>query len=465
MSRLVVIRNLLSILVLVWLLGGCIVPPAEDETPAPTEPAVAEPTPQTSTSQSVTVTGTVVNLRRGPGTNYPADGLVHEGDQVNVTGRNAAGDWLQIMHPAAAGELVWIYGPLTDVDAATVQALTEVTEVTEMTEVATVEVAASIPADLSHCVQWHTVNPNETHLQQITDWFGLDLPSIAALNGMDPEAPLTTGRQICLSVTEQVQTQPVAESPAPQPQPAPISSGQPCITPWGNPHPCPHIPDHPERAIQTISGVPILYHAPGSYNRDLPGLDYDFELVLGDDSTMWNWHMREPAACYDALRAHMAEIPREIGLKRLEVRLSDPVEVDGEGLADMEFSASYSYPDVDWSPIFDGTMAYEDRGKLHPDLASVRMSCYDSPPGRPDDDVFCRIYPNWGNSGSIHLDAAVNILLADTAGQMSRWAKANQYHLQNFHKLQANAYVVPLIDDGSGDPAGFGPCMAVTHAR
>lgn len=461
MSRLVVIRNLLSILVLVWLLGGCIVPPAEDETPAeektpaPAEPAVAEPAPQTSTSLSVTVTGTVVNLRGGPGTDYPAVGLVHEGDQVSVTGRNAAGDWLQAMHPAATGELVWIYGPLTDVDAATVQALAEV---------ATVEVAVSTPTDLSHCVQWHTVNPNETRLQQITDWFGLDVPTVAALNEMDPEAPLTAGGQICLSVTEQVQPQPVAEAPAPQPQPAPIASGQPCITPWGNPHPCPHIPNHPEQATQPVSGVPILYHAPGSYGRSLPGLDYDFELVLGDDSTMWNWRMREPAACYDALRAHMAEIPREIGLKRLEVRLSDPVEVDGEGLVDMEFSASYSYPDVDWSPIFDGTMAYEDRGKLHPDLASVRMRCYDSPRGRPDDDVFCRIYPNWGNSNSIHLDAAVNILLADTAGQMSQLAKANQYHRQNFHKLQANAYVVPLIDDGSGDPAGFGPCMAVTRA-
>ena len=449
------IRNLTSILVLVWLLGGCMVPPAEDETSMPTEPAVAEPAPQTSTSLSVTVIGTIVNLRRGPGTDYPTDGLVHEGDQVSVTGRNAAGDWLQITHPAATGELVWIYGPLTDVEAATVQVLAEA---------ATIEVAVPTPADLSQCAQWHTVNPNETRLQQITDWFGLDLPAVAVLNGMDPEAPLTTGGQICLSATEQVQPQPVAESPAPQPQPAPIASGQPCITPWGNPHPCPHIPDHPERAIQSVSGVPILYHAPGSYGRDLPGLDYDFELVLGDDSTMWSWHMREPAACYDALRVHMAEIPQEIGLKRLEVRLSDPVEVDGEGLVDMEFSASYSFPDVDWGPIFDGTMAYEDRGKLHPDLASVRMHCYDSPRGRTDDDVFCRICPNWGNSGSIHLDAAVNILLADTAGQMSHRAKANQYHRQNFHKLQANAYVVPLINDGSGDPAGFGPCMEVTRA-
>ncbi len=195
MVRLVVLRNLLSILVPVLLLGGCIMPSAEDETSVPADPAVAEPAPQTSTSPDVTVTGTVVNLRRGPGTDYPADGLVYEGDQVSVTGRNAAGNWLQIMHPAATGERVWIYRPLTDVDAATVQALAEI---------ATVKVAVSTPADLSHCVQWHTVNPNETRLQQITDWFDLDLPAVAALNGMDPEAPLTTGEQICLSATEQV---------------------------------------------------------------------------------------------------------------------------------------------------------------------------------------------------------------------------------------------------------------------
>ncbi len=55
--------------------------------------------------------------------------------------------------------------------------------------------AAVAPAD---CTRLHTVNPNETRLQQITDWFGLDLQTVATLNGIDTTAPLIAGTQICL---------------------------------------------------------------------------------------------------------------------------------------------------------------------------------------------------------------------------------------------------------------------------
>ena len=86
--------------------------PTEEPTVEPTAAPTPEPEPQTEAPERVTatVTGTVVNLRMGPGTDYATAGQVREGDQLQVTGRNADGSWLQIMHPAAIGEHVWIYG-------------------------------------------------------------------------------------------------------------------------------------------------------------------------------------------------------------------------------------------------------------------------------------------------------------------------------------------------------------------
>ena len=437
--------------------------PAPQPTPAP-QPA-PEPTPATPAPAAVTVTGTVVNLRTGPGTDHAADGRVRTGDRLRPTGRNAAGDWLRVMHPVATGEHAWIFAALTDLGAADRTALA----VVDGQAAAAPPAAQPAPAyddGIEDCTQWHTINPNETRLAQITDWYGLDLAAVATLNGLDPEAPLAAGTELCLPDAA-VPQPPAPPAAAPAPQPA---AGGPCRSAWGNPFPCPDIPDHPERAVKSVPGMPVLYHAPGTYDRSRhPGLDYDFELILGDDSTMWNWRMRDPEACWDALRVHMGDVPESIGLKRLEVRLSDPPwandmrlkTASNEATADMEYSVSHSYPDVDWGPVLDGT---GDRGDLHPDLGEASLRCYNRPRGRPDDDAFCRLYPVWGNSGSIHLEAAVNLTLADAAGQMSRRAVGYQYGFTHPVRLHHNAYVVPLIDDRSGDPAGSGPCMEVTRA-
>ncbi len=243
----VLLRTLAPVLVLGLLLGGCIMSAAEDEAPVHIEPAVAErmaelseaafpeataaepapkptpetvaPTPESETAVSehvvATVTGSLVNLRVGPGTDHPTAGHVHAGDQVRITGRNADGSWLQLLHPVAVGKLVWIFGPLTDINDTTVQTLAEVTAVAVELEVeaqpavtvptsepvaqpepeAPSVAAPTVPAD---CVRHHTVNSNETRLQQITDWLGLDLAATAALNGIAPDAPLTAGTELCL---------------------------------------------------------------------------------------------------------------------------------------------------------------------------------------------------------------------------------------------------------------------------
>ena len=394
------------------LIAAGAMPAAETEAaPTPEPVPVAEPTPEPAPEPAaapepeparLTVTGTVVNVRAGPGTGHPIALQAAAGDQFEVTGRNADATWLQVADPRTAEGRLWIYGALTDFDAGT----------------------ALISLALA------------------------DAPALAV--------------QVA-----QPEPEPAAQPPAaPAPQPA---AGGTCRSAWGNPYPCPIVPDHPERAVKSVPADLVMYRAPGSYSRDLPGLDYDFELVLGDDSTMWNWRMRDPAACYDALRVHMGAIPKDIGLKRLEVRLTDSPwandmrlkEASNEAHEDMEYSAAHSYPDVDWGPVLDGTGT---RGDLHPDLGDATLRCYDRPRGRPDDDVFCRIYPVWGNSGSIHLEAAVNLALADAAGAMSRQAHANQYGQKNRILLEYNSYLVPIIDDGSGNPAGSGPCLEVTRA-
>jgi len=60
--------------------------------------------------QSVTVTGSVVNLRQGPGTQYAVVGSASSGDTLLVTGE--APDWYRIYVPEKS-LFAWIYSPLT----------------------------------------------------------------------------------------------------------------------------------------------------------------------------------------------------------------------------------------------------------------------------------------------------------------------------------------------------------------
>ena len=204
--------------------------PTVEPTPEPEPPLASTPAVQ----PTVTVTGTVVNLRQGPGTDHPTHGQVRSGNQLQVTGRNADGSWLRVVHPAATDGQVWIYGPLTDLDAATVKMLAEVAmveidvatpptpepesvpELVAEPKPAQQQAAPTVPVD---CARRHTVNPNETHLKLITDWFGLDLAATAALNGISPDTPLIAGMEICLSDTTPAQQQ--AQQPAPAPEQAP----------------------------------------------------------------------------------------------------------------------------------------------------------------------------------------------------------------------------------------------------
>lgn len=82
----------------------------------PTPPADPAPPPPTPSSVTLTVTGTVVNVRTGPSTNYPIRMQVRQGDELQARALNNAGDWVQVSDPTGGTELLWIHAPLTDLE-------------------------------------------------------------------------------------------------------------------------------------------------------------------------------------------------------------------------------------------------------------------------------------------------------------------------------------------------------------
>jgi hypothetical protein len=79
------------------------------DTPTPT-PQAETPTPG---GPPVAVTTTDLNVREGPGQEYPVLGLLPVGTQVEVTGKNLDGTWWQIVYPPGSAERAWIYAPFT----------------------------------------------------------------------------------------------------------------------------------------------------------------------------------------------------------------------------------------------------------------------------------------------------------------------------------------------------------------
>ncbi len=83
----------------------------------------ATPTPSPSATRAASVTASLphavvttdaLNVRTGPGTNYPKTGVVRKGDQVVVTGRTERGDWLAVT--LADGKKGWVAASLVKLD-------------------------------------------------------------------------------------------------------------------------------------------------------------------------------------------------------------------------------------------------------------------------------------------------------------------------------------------------------------
>ena len=107
------------------------VPPSPTEPPTAipaTEPPPATPEPPTVTPTAEPQTPRVVadgdvNLRGGPGKAYPVAGKLLAGQEAEILGRNASGDWWQLAWPGGkqawvAGTVVQILGPIDTVAVA-----------------------------------------------------------------------------------------------------------------------------------------------------------------------------------------------------------------------------------------------------------------------------------------------------------------------------------------------------------
>ncbi len=81
-------------------------PPTDTPTPLPTA-ALGTPTPL----PAVAIPRSDLNVRQGPGTDYPTMGTARAGQAYPITGRNAAGDWWRIEYLGQPG---WLYAPLTE---------------------------------------------------------------------------------------------------------------------------------------------------------------------------------------------------------------------------------------------------------------------------------------------------------------------------------------------------------------
>ena len=116
-------------------------PATPTDTPSPT----GTPTPVQPEAQ---VTEGPLNLREGPGTNYGWVGQVEVGQRLRITGRNRAGDWLQICCPAGASRESWISAAYVGVNVP-ISTLPEFPDPPTPTPTATIPAAELTEVDLS----------------------------------------------------------------------------------------------------------------------------------------------------------------------------------------------------------------------------------------------------------------------------------------------------------------------------
>ena len=90
------------------------IPLQPTDTPTPSRPTALVLSPEQSRRVEGRVTAFALNVRAGPSTAYPIVGGLSLGDSVEVVGRNAAGDWLQIAHPSGSDGQGWIAAAYAD---------------------------------------------------------------------------------------------------------------------------------------------------------------------------------------------------------------------------------------------------------------------------------------------------------------------------------------------------------------
>jgi hypothetical protein len=84
--------------------------PIDTPTPNPTDTPTPKPSPVAK------VVADTVNLRAGPGTDYPVVGQGQQGQELPITGRNAVADWWQVVMPN--DQTAWVVDELVEVSQA-----------------------------------------------------------------------------------------------------------------------------------------------------------------------------------------------------------------------------------------------------------------------------------------------------------------------------------------------------------
>lgn len=92
----------LSLLTLVTPLNA-----ARAQQPSPSVPTVTG-TPSAPLA-TVSSDNPQINVRSGPGLDYPEIGILLARQTVPVLGRTPGGDWVQVLYPGAPGNVAWIY--------------------------------------------------------------------------------------------------------------------------------------------------------------------------------------------------------------------------------------------------------------------------------------------------------------------------------------------------------------------
>ncbi|MCY4090501.1 MAG: SH3 domain-containing protein [Caldilineaceae bacterium] len=137
--------------------GNVVAMPMATPTPVATATPVPTPTPEVPTLASTQV----VNVREGPGTNYPRAGQIIAGRPYLIFGKNQAGDWWQI--DVGNGTKGWVFGGLVTTSGS-LDKVALITDIPDPPPAAAPAVAAPAPAgggNFGYGVQAHMVHNNQ----------------------------------------------------------------------------------------------------------------------------------------------------------------------------------------------------------------------------------------------------------------------------------------------------------------
>ena len=99
---------------LLWVLSGNSIGAASESRQIPT---VSIPTVTSSPIAAlvkVTREEDQINVRAGPGVEYPIIGVLIAGAEIPALGRSAGAQWVLVAYPGVPGGVAWVYAPLVE---------------------------------------------------------------------------------------------------------------------------------------------------------------------------------------------------------------------------------------------------------------------------------------------------------------------------------------------------------------